>query len=160
MSEVSQWRRCNVCKSPIALGAQYWTCSVSTCNQKRTGLVFCSVTCWDVHLPGARHREAWAEEKVAPSRLEEAQKGTAERGRRRIVRTTPPGGAAPQADADVLVIASRLKAYVRAKSGFNTSDRALGPLSDIVRRACDQAIQNARREGRMTVLDRDVREDR
>jgi histone H3/H4 len=32
----------------------------------------------------------------------------------------------------------------------------LEPLSDIVRRVCDQAIENARRDGRMTVLDRDI----
>jgi histone H3/H4 len=47
---------------------------------------------------------------------------------------------------------------VRARAGYNTSDRVLEPLSDIVRRIVDQAIENARREGRMTVLDRDVPE--
>jgi histone H3/H4 len=57
---------------------------------------------------------------------------------------------------EVLIVASRLKDYVRARSGYNTSDRALAPLSDIVRQVVDQAIENARREGRMTVLDRDV----
>jgi hypothetical protein len=30
------------------------------------------------------------------------------------------------------------------------------PLSDIVRRLCDEAIRNASREGRKTVLERDV----
>jgi histone H3/H4 len=56
----------------------------------------------------------------------------------------------------VLIVASRLKDYVRARSGYNTSDRLLEPLSDIVRRIVDQAIESARREGRMTVLDRDL----
>jgi hypothetical protein len=60
---------------------------------------------------------------------------------------------------EVLIVASRLKEYVRARSGYNTSDRVLGPLSDIVRPVCDQAIANARREGRTTVLDRDIPED-
>jgi histone H3/H4 len=32
----------------------------------------------------------------------------------------------------------------------------LEPLSDIVRRVVDEAIENARRDGRMTVLDRDI----
>jgi histone H3/H4 len=32
----------------------------------------------------------------------------------------------------------------------------LEPLSEIVRRACDRAIENARSEGRKTVLDRDI----
>ena len=72
-----------------------------------------------------------------------------------------PGGAtapaAPGAD-DVLIVASRLKDYVRAKSGYNTSDRVLGPLSVIVRRIVDEAIRNAQREGRRTVLDRDIPE--
>ncbi len=64
--------------------------------------------------------------------------------------------AAPDRSAEVLIVASRLKDYIRAKSGFNTSDGVLSPLSDIVRRVCDEAIKNASREGRMTVLDRDV----
>ncbi len=67
MTEESRWRRCSACKNPIASGAIYWTCSVSTCNRKRTGLAFCTVTCWEVHLPGANHREAWAVEKFAPA---------------------------------------------------------------------------------------------
>ena len=58
--------------------------------------------------------------------------------------------------AEVLIVASRLKEYIRAQSGFNTSDRVLPFLSDIVRRLCDEAIRNASREGRMTVLDRDI----
>ena len=48
----------------------------------------------------------------------------------------------------MLIIASRLKDYVRAKSGYNTSDRVLAPLYAIVRRICDEAIRNAQREGR------------
>jgi histone H3/H4 len=53
-------------------------------------------------------------------------------------------------------VASRLKEYVRARAGFNTSDRVLDPLSEIVRRVCDRAIQNAAQEGRKTILDRDI----
>jgi histone H3/H4 len=64
--------------------------------------------------------------------------------------------AKPAAPEEVLIVASRLKDYVRAKAGYNTSDKVLEPLSDIVRRVCDQAIENARRDGRMTVLERDV----
>jgi hypothetical protein len=153
MSDPAVWRRCSACKNPIAPGAIYWVCSVSTCNQTRTALAFCTVSCWDAHLPVARHREAWAEERTAPARSE-----SIESGRRRIVR---PGGSAPLpapgAD-DVLIVASRLKDYVRAKSGYNTSDRVLAPLSAIVRRIVDEAIRSAQREGRRTVLDRDIPE--
>jgi histone H3/H4 len=56
----------------------------------------------------------------------------------------------------VLVIASRLKDYIRAVSGMNTSDRVLEPLSEILREVADRAIEQARAEGRRTVLDRDV----
>ncbi len=53
-------------------------------------------------------------------------------------------------------MASRLKAYIDARSGMNTSDRVLPHLSDIVRRVCDEAIRNAARDERKTVLDRDI----
>jgi len=43
-----------------------------------------------------------------------------------------------------------------SRSGYNTSDSVLDPLSEIVRRVCDEAIKNAQREGRITVLDRDL----
>ncbi len=160
MANEGQWRRCSACKKPIALGSMYWTCNVSTCNRKRTGLVFCTVSCWEVHLPGANHREAWAVEQTAPlSSGEETRPVSREQrkgGQRRIVRTESSGKAAPEIPSEVLIVASRLKEYIRARSGFNTSDRVLSPLSDIVRRVCDEAIKNATREGRMTVLDRDL----
>jgi hypothetical protein len=159
MTEASEgWRRCSSCKSTIGFGETYWTCNVSTCNQKRTGLVFCKVSCWDAHLPVARHRESWAEEKTAPSRAQAAaaRADEAAGGRRRIVRPASAPTKPADAGAEVLIIASRLKDYVRAKSGYHTSDRVLEPLSEIVRRVCDQAIRNAQREGRRTVLDRDL----
>jgi len=156
--EATPWRRCSACKKPIALGALYQVCSVSTCNRERTGLAFCSVECWEVHLPGANHREAWAVEKRAPaSHLGEKPRGSGDPGgaRRLLVRGA---GAKPEPKVpeEILIISSRLKEYIRARSGYNTSDRVLEPLSEIVRRFCDEAIKNAQREGRMTVLDRDV----
>lgn len=171
MSDEPSWRRCSACKKPIPLGATYYVCSVSTCNRPRTGLVFCDVSCWEVHLPVARHREAWAEEETAPRTPEPA---TGSRpsprpspdppGRRPPKRTlakpaAPATPAAPASDPlprEVLIVASRLKDYVRARSGMNTSDRVLGPLSDIVRSVCDEAIRNAERDGRKTLLERDV----
>ena len=157
MSEPEAWRRCSACKEPIALGADFWACNVSTCNRKRTALAFCSVDCWEVHLPSANHREAWAVEKTAPSEAEAPTETAAPR--RRIV---PKGSGAPaprEAPKEVLIVASRLKDYVKGSAGYNTSDRVLAPLSEIVRRVCDRAIENARRDGRMTVLDRDIPDD-
>jgi hypothetical protein len=154
----NQWRRCSACKEPIELGADHYLCSISTCNRKRTGMVFCSVSCWEVHLPVANHREAWAIDAKAPTTLEEPDKPAARKRepRRRVAPDTAPARATSDAPREILVVASRLKDYVRARSGFNTSERALDPLSEIIRRACDEAIENARRDGRKTVLDRDI----
>ena len=146
------WRHCSSCKKPIALGATYWACSVSTCNRARLALYFCSVGCWDAHLPEARHREAWAEEKRAPA-VPDAEEPQA----RRVVVPPPAAAAAPAAvvEREVLVVVSKLKAYVRARTGMNTSDGVVDVLSDHLRRLCDRAAENAAREGRKTVLDRD-----
>lgn len=158
MASETQWRRCSACKGPIERGATYWVCNVSTCNRKRTGLVFCTVSCWEVHLPSARHREAWALERTAPTGEDGggAAREPQRTGRRRIVRGEPEAADPGSDGSEILIVASRLKDYVRARSGFNTSDRVLGPLSTIVRRLADEAIRNASREGRKTVLDRDV----
>jgi histone H3/H4 len=67
----------------------------------------------------------------------------------------PPEGAGAN---EILIVASRLKEYISARSGFSTSDKVLTPLSSIVRRVCNQAIENTRRAGRQTVLDRDIPE--
>ena len=59
------YRQCSSCKKPIPFESTYFACSVSTCNRKRTGLVFCTTSCWDAHLPTARHRSAAAIEETA-----------------------------------------------------------------------------------------------
>jgi hypothetical protein len=66
MAQDGQWKVCSVCRKPIGYDRDYYECNVSTCNRKRTALYFCSVDCWDAHLPEARHREAWAVEKRSP----------------------------------------------------------------------------------------------
>lgn len=54
-----------------------------------------------------------------------------------------------------LIVASKLKAYIRAQSGMNTSGSVIEALSAKVRLLCDQAIENAKQDGRKTVMDRD-----
>jgi hypothetical protein len=66
MADAKAFRVCSICRKPIAFGSVYYACSVSTCNRARTGLFFCTVECWESHLPTARHRDAWAEERRAP----------------------------------------------------------------------------------------------
>ncbi len=60
-----------------------------------------------------------------------------------------------EAGNEVVVVASKLKNYIRAKSGMNTSAAVMDAISNKVRQLCDQAIENAKREGRKTVMDRD-----
>ncbi len=58
-------------------------------------------------------------------------------------------------EKEILVVASKVKNYVRAQSDMNTSSAVMDMLSDKIRALCDQAIENARRDGRKTVKDRD-----
>ncbi|TMQ15677.1 MAG: hypothetical protein E6J90_24940, partial [Deltaproteobacteria bacterium] len=62
------WLKCSACRKDIAFSSKYFQCSVSTCNRARTRLVFCSVPCWDSHVATLRHRDAWAEDKIAPTK--------------------------------------------------------------------------------------------
>ena len=103
--------------------------------------MFCSVPCFDVHLPIARHKDAAAIEAKAPLR-EPA---------RTIIKSLEKA----QTPREILIIASRLKEYIDARSQMNTSAQVMDVLSDYVRILCDRAIENAREEGRKTVLDRD-----
>jgi histone H3/H4 len=168
-AEQTGWKKCSACKKPIGFEAIYYVCNVSTCNRKRTALQFCDVSCWEVHLPVARHRESWAEERRAPSKAEAARQAAAEasgegavRKPRRIIAEKPRAASsaastgASASAKEVLIVASRLKEYIRVSSGYKMSDRVLEPLSEIVREIAEQAIKNARADGRMTVLDRDI----
>ena len=58
-------------------------------------------------------------------------------------------------EEDVMVVVSKLKNYIRAKSEMNTAGNVAPKLSEIVRSLCDQAIERARSDGRKTVMDRD-----
>jgi hypothetical protein len=196
------WLKCSACRSDIAFGSKYFQCSVSTCNRARTRLVFCSVPCWDSHVATLRHRDAWAEDKIAPSKAaweRELADQPAESPRpppvaprpaapapapmarsapagvptpaaappaapRRIVGEPPsaptpaPGGPALQdvADRDILIVVSKLKKYIKDRSGMNCSDSVAEALSDHVRALADESIRAAGRDERKTVLDRDV----
>jgi histone H3/H4 len=60
------------------------------------------------------------------------------------------------AEEEVLVVVSKLKNYIRTQSGMNTSGGVAAVLSERLRSLCDQAIENARKDGRKTVMERDV----
>jgi hypothetical protein len=72
--------------------------------------------------------------------------------------TQSTGQAAPaDGPQEVLIVISKLKKYIRTRSGMNTSDGVIPVLSDHLRKLCEDAIANANREGRKTVMDRDFR---
>jgi len=158
---MSTWRACTSCKKPIAHRARYWVCSVSTCNRARSNFVFCSVQCWDAHVPVMNHRSAWAEERRAPKEeVAQSHAAPAETRRRRIARPAATKKA-DSADDDILIVASRLKAYINRKSGgMNMSADVLPVLSDLVREAALDAIDEARADARKTVKGRDFKRRR
>lgn len=83
---------------------------------------------------------------------------------RRVVGAPPPAPApssdnvtlSDAVDKDILIVVSKLKKYIKDRSGFNTSDQIVDLLSDHVRAICDEAIRCAARNDRKTVLERDV----
>jgi hypothetical protein len=174
-SEAAHWRKCSVCKKPIGFKSRYYTCSVSTCSGARTGYVFCSIQCFETHLPGARHRDAGAIEKLSPSQAEAAaQEGailssastsspsvTSVAAPKRVFVSAPASSVSTPSRTPVpretLVVVSKVKDYIRARSEMNTSDGVMAILSDRIRELCDEAIETARQDGRKTVLERDLK---
>jgi hypothetical protein len=159
-ADASTWRVCSACKKPILWNESYYVCSVSSCNRARAPYVFCRIECWDSHVPVMNHRDAWAEERVAPARPRAAGAPSAP------LATTPLGApapvaagtnraAAPDDDLDVLIVVSKLKKYVREKHGLSTADPVIDVLSDRVRKLCDDAAEKSRHAGRKTLMDRD-----
>ena len=57
---------------------------------------------------------------------------------------------------EVLVVASKVKAYIKEQGEMKTSGNVLDALSERLRTLCDGAIESARSDGRKTVLDRDI----
>jgi hypothetical protein len=172
------WLKCSACRNSIPFNAMHWVCSVSTCNRSRTRLVFCTVSCWDSHVAVLRHRDAWAVEARAPSKdawerelaenppePEPVKAAPAVPVVRRVVGDVPSAPVATTSsavhlqevvDRDVLVVVSKLKKYIRDRSGMNCGDAVMDVLSEHLRAICDESIRTAARDERKTVLERDV----
>jgi hypothetical protein len=171
------WLKCSACKNPIAFRATHWVCSVSTCNRARMKLVFCTVSCWDSHVAMLRHRDAWAVEAKAPTKeawdqelaenppeVSPAPKPSAAPAVRRVVGDASPATAAAvegnvqlaDAEREILIVVSKMKKYIKDRSGMNCGDSVAEILSEHVRALCDDAIRTAARDERKTVLDRDL----
>jgi hypothetical protein len=99
-------------------------------------------------------REAWEKELAQEA---DAERRGSEPQERNMDEESEKQQGAPAGDVprEVLVVVSKLKGYIKARSGMNTSDGVVPVLSDEIRRLCDRAIENASRDGRKTVMDRD-----
>lgn len=58
--------------------------------------------------------------------------------------------------ADILIVTSKVKNYIKEKGGMNTAASVAEALSDKVRAVCDEAMENARSAKRKTVRGTDV----
>lgn len=56
---------------------------------------------------------------------------------------------------ETLVVASKVKAYIKEKGDLKCSAAVIDVLSDKVRAMCDAAIESARADKRKTVQDKD-----
>jgi histone H3/H4 len=57
--------------------------------------------------------------------------------------------------SDTLVVVSKVKTFIKNNGGMNTSGSVAGVLTKVVERECLKAIENAKADGRKTVMDRD-----
>src|ERR1700733_6957043 len=129
------------------------------------GYVFCTVSCWDSHVADARHRDAWAVEARAPSKDAWQRELAASPPEpapapnpaapapvvRRVIADAPsapvvaPSNVALNdiVDRDILIVVSKLKKYIKDRSGMNCSDAVAEVLSDHVRALADESIRTA-----------------
>lgn len=54
-----------------------------------------------------------------------------------------------------LIVASKVKNFIREKSGMNSSSGIVEALSALVESKCSEAIERAKKERRKTVMARD-----
>lgn len=147
------YRKCSSCKKEIGFGKIYQVCEVTSC--KKHG--FCSVNCWNLHNEVMNHKNAGAIETRAPfTPLLDADA----QPKRILVNpnkseTNAVGGKTTSMDAEILIVASKLKQYIKEKYDLNTSADVMNVLSDIVRKKADEACSHAIQSGRKTVMDRD-----
>lgn len=146
MAEI--FKKCSSCKKDILVGQKYYVCSVSTCQGKITNYAFCSVDCWDAHLPTERHRpdSAGAIERTAPS-------PGAEGSEPRVSLSRPV--AKSSVEDEILVVVTKVRKYISDRSGLNTSAEVYETLTQKIKQLCDRAAEVAKSQGRKTVMSRD-----
>lgn len=58
--------------------------------------------------------------------------------------------------AEVLVVTSKVKKFIKDQGGFNTSAETVEVLSKAVEALCQKGIESAKADGRKTVMARDI----
>jgi histone H3/H4 len=58
--------------------------------------------------------------------------------------------------AEVLVVTSKVKKFIKEHGGMNTSADTIEVLSKAIERLCQKGIDSAKADGRKTVMDRDI----
>ena len=58
--------------------------------------------------------------------------------------------------ADVLVVTSKVKKFIKEQGGMNTSSETVDVLSKAIERLCAKGIESAKEDGRKTVMARDI----
>lgn len=109
--------------------------------------------CFESHLPGARHRDAGAIEKKAP------MTAAADAPKRILVNPSASSissvAGKSSMENEVLVVVSKMKQYIKDVSDMNTAEDVNRIISQMIRVHLDRAIENARSDGRKTVMARD-----
>ena len=146
------WRKCGSCKKEIGYNTIYQMCNVSSCRK----LFFCSVDCWNLHNPVMNHTSSWAEENRSPKKEDVSIEQNSNNSPRRII-VQAKSSTATEVDnsEEILIVASKLKQYIKDKYDMNTAANVMEALSRDVRRLTDKAVSKAKSEGRKTVMDRD-----
>jgi hypothetical protein len=146
------WRKCSSCKKDIGLGKAYQVCEVTSCKKH----AFCSVNCWNLHNEVMNHKSAGAIEMRAPYTAEPELDNAPPRSI--LVNPSNVGkNSLPvtSMDCEILIVASKLKQYIKEKHDLSTSANVMESLSDIVRKFTDEAAAKAKMNGRKTLMDRD-----
>jgi histone H3/H4 len=60
---------------------------------------------------------------------------------------------------DILVVTSKVKKFIKEAGGCNTSAETVQVLSEAVKRLCQKGVDQAKKDGRKTVMARDISVD-
>ncbi len=58
--------------------------------------------------------------------------------------------------ADILVVTSKVKKFIKEKGEMNTSAETVDILSKAIEQLCTRGIESAKADGRKTVMARDI----